>query len=1274
MTSPKLPAGRLPSATSDGEHLVQDAVVLDFPLFNKFSINYPSGETGRPIPTPPSSDRPALSSSDSGETDTSADEESGHELETDNFDSNHSPTIPRLRPALQGPGGSSPPHLPRFSRAFSAPLPSQLGHLQHPHKPPSFPRMTLKSSLSDPASKSEISQWKELSLELADSVQMVIQTMLQVSPSQVLEPAKEQFSACALAVPTPSMSAMFTAMKNLNYISANMNTFCSGESEHEGEGGLPLFSSKKHNDFDVGELLQSTGDALSGTAAHTGVDLVLYHGDVGLKHVWAKGDESGLSYLLSHIVRQILSIAHRADTLELGLHVRPQSSKRQEPSVGLETEDPEDPFKDASDGPLQCVVEIFHRFGATESSSNVDTRPQPDLTTLLLRRLSQKVGATLTQHPPTNDSGRSYRVSFALDAGTPPIETPATVTASNGGPSNEPSLEQLTSFMESLKGKKVNLYASSKGSFAHHLTSYLTAWGMDVSHITAEVGVESPLDVNSSSPNPSLPSDGYTPSGIPPKAEPRQPQAQPPSFVFIDDDVAVLKERLQALRPETTHPMNLNLRKRPSLAPHHRPRSSPQVARLATTSAVSSTPAVILHFTSLSNFKLAKDVVQSTLAAYQGTPFPIPEVMIIPKPAGPRRFLTALHSAVTKPVVDPFFSPIATTPGTPGLLNGGGSFFQSFNSSNISPKSSAMMHRPTGSRSNSDRSAKSVNIEGATHGHPSSPLAIPDPVEYFSDAAMKLGTSPSSGLVIQSPDGQPAGIFFHPKARGTSRQPSATFMERGQGHLNVTNANHRKSISDEPSPISFSSLHEQQGSTAGPSNLVRRGSGPRSKPNSPRVRPASPHIPIENASLSPATETQAHSPTQAQRRGSSDLAGPQRKMSGSVNGSRPNSPANEPPTRKSSTPARRDSNSGTLAPASTSAATKKAKSPADSNIVPPISVLIVDDNPINRTILSTFMKKKKIKFDVASNGKEAVEKWRTGEFHLILMDIQMPVMDGIAATSEIRKIEKLNACAGFPPGTPGTDAEPPTPSDTSSVGTRSTASPYRSSVIIVALTASSLQSDRIAALAAGCNDFLTKPVSLQWLNNKLIEWGSIKALQMWADLAPGVGMPEARNVAERLHVPRDRGVGAAAAAVVASTSVVLTPEGQTPVLSVSPVKPVPLKRQLSGSSMLAAEPTPIVANGGELQLGGITEKDRLAKRASAGVVVEPLTPSSSNSSGDNMTRNLLSVAGSTTVPTRESESQEDAEDPQTKASSPEQSPDTVSEGTSATGGDGYDGR
>lgn len=159
----------------------------------------------------------------------------------------------------------------------------------------------------------------------------------------------------------------------------------------------------------------------------------------------------------------------------------------------------------------------------------------------------------------------------------------------------------------------------------------------------------------------------------------------------------------------------------------------------------------------------------------------------------------------------------------------------------------------------------------------------------------------------------------------------------------------------------------------------------------------------------------------------------------------------------------------------------------------PINVLIVEDNPINQTILATFMRKRNISYSVANDGREALQKWKDGSFHLVLMDIQLPVMSGIEATKEIRRIEKTRKIGCFPSESPthqsltGALTDPlPSP------GTPPT--PLQSPVIIVALTASSLRADRTEALAAGCNDFLTKPVSLVWLEKKIMEWGCMQAL------------------------------------------------------------------------------------------------------------------------------------------------------------------------------------
>jgi len=107
-----------------------------------------------------------------------------------------------------------------------------------------------------------------------------------------------------------------------------------------------------------------------------------------------------------------------------------------------------------------------------------------------------------------------------------------------------------------------------------------------------------------------------------------------------------------------------------------------------------------------------------------------------------------------------------------------------------------------------------------------------------------------------------------------------------------------------------------------------------------------------------------------------------------------------------------------------------------------LNVLVVDDNSTNQMVAKGYLAQKGCKVSFADNGKEAFERVKREDFDLILMDLQMPIMDGISATKAIRQLAQTD----------------------------------KNSVPIVAMTANALAEERQNCYDAGMNDFLSKPI------------------------------------------------------------------------------------------------------------------------------------------------------------------------------------------------------
>ena len=128
------------------------------------------------------------------------------------------------------------------------------------------------------------------------------------------------------------------------------------------------------------------------------------------------------------------------------------------------------------------------------------------------------------------------------------------------------------------------------------------------------------------------------------------------------------------------------------------------------------------------------------------------------------------------------------------------------------------------------------------------------------------------------------------------------------------------------------------------------------------------------------------------------------------------------------------------------------KTESNQDILKGAKILLVEDNLINQDVATAMLTQRGMVVDIAENGKQAIERLKGNEYDCILMDIQMPVMDGSTATRIIRQDQT------------------------------------HSHLPILALTAKVHDSDRKEAIAAGMNCHIAKPINLELLLDKMAYW------------------------------------------------------------------------------------------------------------------------------------------------------------------------------------------
>jgi CheY-like chemotaxis protein len=132
---------------------------------------------------------------------------------------------------------------------------------------------------------------------------------------------------------------------------------------------------------------------------------------------------------------------------------------------------------------------------------------------------------------------------------------------------------------------------------------------------------------------------------------------------------------------------------------------------------------------------------------------------------------------------------------------------------------------------------------------------------------------------------------------------------------------------------------------------------------------------------------------------------------------------------------------------------EKQRLQSDFSMYHPLRILIAEDNPVNQQLAIKVLSRLGYAPDTAGNGQEALDMAGNETYDMILMDVQMPEMDGLEATRMIRERLKIQP-------------------------------------VIIAMTANAMQGDREECLGAGMDDYITKPVNFEELISMLEKWST----------------------------------------------------------------------------------------------------------------------------------------------------------------------------------------